>query len=196
MSCAIVWQNHGHIYYGQTREEHIMTIPPIRVCTDQSAFCRHPNVGYKTFRRDSIDVVWTAGERPPYRVMYRRMAKQYGPVGVDDRRTNEELPRTFNLMSNYPNPFLSGAKSFALGGGNPGTVIEYHLPRAAEVKVSIFNVQGQKVITLVRGYREAGYHKIIWKGTDEFGHPAAIGVYFYQLQTVDFVAARKMLLIR
>jgi hypothetical protein len=54
VSCAIVWQNDSHIYYGQTRDEHIMTNPSLRVCTDAEARCMNLNVCYKAFRRDSI----------------------------------------------------------------------------------------------------------------------------------------------
>ena len=90
----------------------------------------------------------------------------------------------FQLEQNYPNPF------------NPETVIEYQLPRASEVEISIFSLKGQKVATLLQEYRTAGSYKIIWNGKDEFGRPVASGVYLYQLKTGKFVALKKMLLLR
>jgi hypothetical protein len=102
------------------------------------------------------------------------------------------IPSTFSLSQNYPNPF------------NPETVIEYQLPKASEVEISIFNLQGQKVTTLVRGHQTAGAHKIIWNGTDESGRRVASGIYLYQLKVVDpasggtgnFVMVKKMLVVR
>jgi polyhydroxybutyrate depolymerase len=91
---------------------------------------------------------------------------------------------TFHLSQNYPNPF------------NPETVIEYQLPRAADVEISIFNLQGQKIATLVQDYRTAGSHKIIWDGKDKSGQQVASGVYLYQLKTGKFMEMKKMMLLR
>ncbi|MCG3118262.1 MAG: hypothetical protein ALAOOOJD_00430 [bacterium] len=191
MSCAMVWQNEGHIFYGQTRDEHLMTIPPLRVCSDQSAFCRHPNVGYKTFRRDSIDVVWTAGEQPPYQVMYRRLAKQYGPVAIEDKRNQAALPKDFDLSPNYPNPVWSGAAFLAQGGGNPTTFIVYSLPQPSHVELKVYDVLGHEVRMLVNDQKPAGRHRVQFNGE---GLPA--GLYFYRLRAGEFVTTRKMLIVR
>lgn len=191
MSCAMVWQNEGHIFYGQTRDEHLVTIPPLRVCSDQNAFCRHPNVGYKTFRRDSIDVVWTAGERPPYRVMYRRMAKQYGPVAVQDERQQADLPKEFELSPNYPNPVWSRAASLAPSGGNPTTFLVYSLPQPSHVELKVYDVLGHEVRILVNEQKPAGVFRVPFDGR---GLPA--GLYFYRLRAGEFVATRKMLIVR
>jgi hypothetical protein len=114
------------------------------------------------------------------------------PLEVEE--SDGSLPADFELAQNYPNPFLSEAKLRSTG--NPATVIEYQLLRPAEVEISIFNLQGQKVVTLVRGYQIAGSHKIIWKGTDESGRNVASGVYLYQLKAGNFVQVKKMLVVR
>jgi hypothetical protein len=122
------------------------------------------------------------------------------PLEVE--KSNRSLPADFELAQNYPNSFLSEAKF--LSAGNPETVIKYQLPRTSEVEISIFNLQGQKVATLVRSHQTAGSHKIIWDGKDESGRRLASGVYLYQLKVVapasggagKFVAARKMLVLR
>ena len=93
-------------------------------------------------------------------------------------------PQGFHLWQNYPNPF------------NPETMIWYQLPHAAEVEISILNLQGQKVATLMKDYRKAGFHKTIWNGTDKSGKPVASGVYFYQLKAGDSVEIKKMMLLR
>jgi hypothetical protein len=69
----------------------------------------------------------------------------------------------------YPNPF------------NPTTTISYSIPAAAAVELSIYNVKGQKVVTLVNQHQEAGAYSAQWNGTDEQNNSVASGVYFYKL---------------
>ncbi|RPI00191.1 MAG: T9SS C-terminal target domain-containing protein [Calditrichaeota bacterium] len=78
-SCAVVWQNGGRIEYGQTYREKMTTKPFIHV-SGSSAPCFHPSVCYKSFRPDSFDVVWSEGQNGSFRIMYRRMAKEYDPT--------------------------------------------------------------------------------------------------------------------
>jgi tetratricopeptide (TPR) repeat protein len=80
---------------------------------------------------------------------------------------NPSVP--FKLHSAYPNPF------------NPTTTISYSIPAAAAVELSIYNVKGQKVVTLVNQHQEAGEYSAQWNGTDEQNNPVASGVYFYKL---------------
>ncbi|NIW45714.1 MAG: hypothetical protein GWN30_13475, partial [Gammaproteobacteria bacterium] len=73
------------------------------------------------------------------------------------------IPEHYALKQNHPNPF------------NPSTTIEYQLPRAAEVKLAIYNVLGQKVRTLVNGKLAPGYHSVVWDGRDDRGVVASSG---------------------
>ena len=106
------------------------------------------------------------------------------PQGVDGSRPSGELPTSYGLSQNYPNPF------------NPSTTFEYALPTASHVELSIFNVLGQRVITLVDGRQEAGYHYPTWNGTSESGSEVASGIYFYRLTAGDFVTTKKMMLLK
>ncbi|MBN1349288.1 T9SS type A sorting domain-containing protein [candidate division KSB1 bacterium] len=81
-----------------------------------------------------------------------------------------EIPTEFRLLQNYPNPF------------NPETTIEYHLPYAAGVALTIFDLHGQVVRHLASGSKPAGRYSIGWNGRDEFDHLVASGMYFYRLQ--------------
>ncbi len=92
-------------------------------------------------------------------------------------------PISFELHQNYPNPF------------NPGTVISYQLPRSAGVQLVIYNSIGQRVRTLVEGYRELGAHSTLWDGRDDDGRALASGVYVYRLTAGAFSQARKMVLL-
>jgi hypothetical protein len=108
-------------------------------------------------------------------------------TSVDDEPTRREpgvLPVTFELEQNYPNPF------------NPETAIRYHLPKDAVVTLEVYNVIGQKVRTLVQGFRPAGTHKVVWDGLNDLGESMTTGIYFYKLRAGDVVLTKKMALVR
>lgn len=90
-----------------------------------------------------------------------------------------EVPKSFSLEQNYPNPF------------NPATTIEFSLFRSGYVTLKVFNLLGEEVATLVQGELNVGKYKTQW---NSMGFPT--GVYFYRLQTADFVETRKLLLLR
>ncbi len=97
---------------------------------------------------------------------------------------NDITPVEFRLRQNYPNPF------------NPNTVISYNLADNSPVELTIYNVLGNKIKTLVAGYQPAGQHRIQWNATDEQGNKVASGIYFYQLSTPAFMKIKKMTLLR
>ena len=94
------------------------------------------------------------------------------------------LPKTYSLFQNYPNPF------------NPETQISYDLPNDSWVKLSIYNIRGQKVRTLVDGFEAAGHKRIKWDGTDEEGKKVGSGLYFYRIQAGEFTDTKKMILMK
>ena len=87
-------------------------------------------------------------------------------------------------IENYPNPF------------NPFTTIKYQLPNPSEVTLTVYNVIGQVIRTLVDEKQMAGYYSIQWDGKDETGQTVASGVYLYCLKTKDFVKSLKTILLR
>jgi len=94
------------------------------------------------------------------------------------------IPKTFSLGQNVPNPF------------NPSTVIDFTVPSTSQINLSIYNVLGQKVVTLVNEVKEAGTYKIKWNGNDEKGASVASGVYFYKMDAGNFTKVREMNLIK
>jgi hypothetical protein len=109
---------------------------------------------------------------------------QHDPLGLQNH--GETVPLVFGLNQNYPNPF------------NPTTIISYQLPVTSEVNLSIYNLLGQKVVTLVNEQKQAGSHQVDW---DASGF--ASGVYYYRIEVVDparrtgeFIEVKKMVLIR
>jgi hypothetical protein len=107
--------------------------------------------------------------------------------------TAHEVPATFALAQNYPNPFsANGYGTF----GNPETEIRFALPQASRVSVKILNLLGEEVRKLMDEPREAGYHAVRWDGKDKNGNAVASGVYLYQLQAGSFSQVKKMSLLR
>ncbi len=101
----------------------------------------------------------------------------------------KEEVETSALMQNYPNPF------------NPETWIPFALKNDGEVKISIYDSVGRLVRELNIGHKKAGIYATpdkaaYWDGKDQFGVPAASGVYFYRIQTGDFSAIRKMIVMK
>jgi hypothetical protein len=87
-------------------------------------------------------------------------------------------------LQNHPNPF------------NPETEISYTLPAAGKVRLTVYNMLGQKVKTLVDEYQAAGHKTITWDGADEGGNKAASGVYFYRVKAGEFEDTKKMILMK
>ncbi|MDH3890125.1 MAG: right-handed parallel beta-helix repeat-containing protein [candidate division Zixibacteria bacterium] len=94
------------------------------------------------------------------------------------------LPMRFELYPNYPNPF------------NPSTTIRFDLPKTTDVHLVVYNLLGQKVITLKDGVMPAGWHSVVWNGRSGGGKPVASGVYFYRIETDFDVSSKKMMLIK
>lgn len=92
--------------------------------------------------------------------------------------------KSYELYQNYPNPF------------NPVTNIEYNLPKNEHVQLEIFNVNGEKVITLVNAIQQSGNYNIQWNGINSDGNMVSSGLYFYRLKTNDYVKTNKMILMR
>jgi Secretion system C-terminal sorting domain len=98
-------------------------------------------------------------------------------TGVDD--DGIALPKSFSLSQNYPNPF------------NPTTNIKYALAEKSHVELSIYNVLGQKISTLVNAEQTAGEYSAPWDASQ-----VASGVYFYRLETEKFTSTKKMMLVK
>ena len=94
-------------------------------------------------------------------------------------------PDAFALANNYPNPF------------NPATTIKYALPQAADVELTVYNVVGQPVRTLVAEHQNAGRYVVEWDATNDSGHSLSSGMYFYRLEAGgEFLETKKMLLLK
>ena len=97
----------------------------------------------------------------------------------------EEIPAlTTRLSDNYPNPF------------NPVTVIEYSIAKDAHVNLSIYNVKGLLVCTLVDEFQKANHYKLMWNGKNNRGSNVASGVYFLRMNTALYTMTKKLVILR
>ncbi len=105
------------------------------------------------------------------------------PTEIEEE-SGPELPNDFSLSQNYPNPF------------NPATMIEYTVPVQSYVTLIVYNILGQEINVLVARETGPGRYQSIWDGTDTRGQLVSGGIYFYRLQSDNYVATRKMVLLK
>jgi hypothetical protein len=109
--------------------------------------------------------------------------KEGSLVNVDDK-PELSTPNGYKLSQNYPNPF------------NPSTRISYYLPEKGKVKLTVYNILGKEVKTLVNKVKQKGKYTVTWDGTNSKGNKVSAGVYLYQLRSKDFIRAKKMILVK
>ncbi len=103
---------------------------------------------------------------------------------TDIKNDLNSIPATYTLSQNYPNPF------------NPTTIIRYGIPQNADVTLSIYNMLGQKIKTLVSEQKNAGTYSVQWNGDNEFGQKVSSGAYIYRINAGNFVKAMKLILMK
>ena len=133
------------------------------------------------------NVVFRIGVQSQYGAYYLddiKFADSTGYVtGMQSGRLN--IPKDFSLSQNYPNPF------------NPSTTIRYALPSEAKVKLSVYNLLGQLVTTLVNNTEQIGYHEVTFNAAN-----LASGIYFYTIDVKstdgkrNFQSAKKLILMK
>ena len=93
-------------------------------------------------------------------------------------------PRTFKLIQNYPNPF------------NPVTSIPYDIPNDGLVNITIYDMMGRVVKTLVNGSQTAGFKSVQWNATNDRNEPISAGLYLYAIKAGEFRQTKKMVLLK
>ncbi|MCB5286232.1 MAG: C25 family cysteine peptidase [Candidatus Cloacimonetes bacterium] len=93
-------------------------------------------------------------------------------------------PAVTALKGNFPNPF------------NPSTSIRFSLKDASPVLINIYNLKGQLVKSLLKSELSSGNHQITWNGKDDRGAPVASGIYLYRMESNNFKATNKMMLMK
>ena len=117
----------------------------------------------------------------------RQFTVFFGPKSWVDKEVNElikTIPTEYHLSQNYPNPF------------NPVTTINYQIPTDQKVRLSIYNILGLEVKTLINGEQYAGYYTIRWDGSSNSSTRVSSGTYLYVIQTAHYRHVKKMVLLK
>mgnify|MGYP001294777146 CR=1 FL=1 len=122
------------------------------------------------------------GEQNTALVSYQETA--YRPIELETDEQFSPVVPDIKLYQNYPNPF------------NPKTTIHFSLGRDAKIKLDIYNIKGQKVISLLNSELQSGEHFVSWSGENAFGQKSGSGIYFFVLRSGDRHIVRKMLLLK
>ncbi len=121
----------------------------------------------------------------PFNSYYELMPRFYTDfmwiVGVDQ---DVAVPENYSLSQNYPNPF------------NPSTMISFNLKEKTHVNLSVYNIMGEKVTSLVNQELQPGQHNVEWNGDNAAGDKVSSGVYFYKLETKDYSDTKRMVLLK
>ncbi|MEC9274658.1 MAG: T9SS type A sorting domain-containing protein, partial [Candidatus Neomarinimicrobiota bacterium] len=95
-----------------------------------------------------------------------------------------QIPTIFFVYQNYPNPF------------NPITTLRYDLPENGLVNITIYDMLGRKIRTLINEQQDPGYKSLIWNATNDYGKPVSAGIYLYQIQAGEYISTKKMVLLK
>ena len=104
-------------------------------------------------------------------------------ISASTLSNEDEITRVFTLYQNHPNPF------------NPSTNIGYQLAKNSHVKITIYNTMGKLVKILVDDFQSSGFRTIKWNGKNSNNDNVSSGIYFYSIQSGEFQATRKMILL-
>ncbi|MBD3287497.1 T9SS type A sorting domain-containing protein [candidate division KSB1 bacterium] len=171
------------LYTGETMQIRYTQVPNSWQCQDNPYV--HFGIGMET-SIDSVVIHWSLGLKE---VITDVAINQYhkireGDVSSSVRAENQVTPEAYRLEQNYPNPF------------NGSTQIRYHLKSSGKANLSIYNLRGELVRTLVERSMTAGEYTVDWDGRSDFGANVSSGVYVYTLKTTGHIESKKMLYLR
>jgi len=125
------------------------------------------------------------GRYPDSSATWQLMNPTPGATNTQELSLNDNIviPSQYTLHQNYPNPF------------NPVTTLRYDLPENSFVNITIYDMLGKEVKTLINQTQDAGYRSVIWNATNNYGKPVSAGIYLYQIQADEYMQTKKMVLL-
>jgi hypothetical protein len=132
-----------------------------------------------------LDVVWTNGNSTPFHVANSNIdLGRCGLNGTQSAQVRDHLPSVFSLSEPFPSPF------------NERVLIRYEVPCSARVTLKVYDVAGRLVHTLADRTEKRGRYSVEWNGSDDLARQVPAGVYFARMESADFSATMKMVLLR
>lgn len=150
---------------------------PLTIRLETATQVEQKRYAVEAIRDDNVLMSRTLYENNPVRIFDNNI--DYLKLSEASSSADSEIPREFHLEQNYPNPF------------NPSTTIKFGLPKATNVKITVYDILGRRVRTLANGHKKAGWHTIKFNG-----NRMASGVYFYRLKTSAWTKTRRFLLVK
>jgi hypothetical protein len=144
---------------------------------------------------EDTSMVITLGDNSQYYWLVEAMDSDGFIVGSNNNASNvivvgtlaidgDLIPVEFALRQNYPNPF------------NPITTLRYDLPEQTHVNITVYDMLGRKVRTILNQQQDPGYKSLIWNATNDYGKPVSAGIYLYQIQAGEYMQTKKMVLLK
>lgn len=121
---------------------------------------------------------------PAVKAKFLEFVENFRSVVEEEESGEMSIPKVFAMFPNYPNPF------------NAQTVISYSLPSSSWVRLTVWNPVGQPVMMLVNAHQQAGHYTVTWDGRDSKGCEIASSTYFIRLEADNFIASRRLTLVR
>ena len=139
---------------------------PILLWADSSLFC-----------------FWSDGRSGDFQIYFSEATFDTITVHIDFKEPSI-IYDDFYLYPTYPNPF------------NPVTTLRYSLPEDELVNITIYDMMGRQISTLVSGQQSAGYKSVRWNATNDKGAPVSAGLYLYTIQAGEYIQTKKMVLLK
>ena len=183
----IAWIEHGlgnpDIFYGVMEIGNDELVNIRRVNQDSTSGEVTQKDPTLLWANNSLFCFWSDGRSGLYQVYLSKATLDTQTVNIGYANSGI-LPDSISLYSAYPNPF------------NPTTTLRYDLPEDAQVNITIYDMMGRQVSTLVSSQQSAGYKSVQWNANNSAGQPVSAGVYLYQIRAGEFVQTRKMVLLK
>ena len=174
---AIDIDANDHLVYTVSVSENEDLSQPILIVQDlDNTSCQWDNIASNTYYW-SVEVMDLEGEKAYSPTQNFQVDYVMAIDGAD-------IPEVFALHQNYPNPF------------NPTTTLKYDLPEDAMVNITIYDMMGRVVKTMVNSQQNAGFKSVRWNATNDKGAPVSAGLYLYTIQAGEFRQTKKMVLLK
>jgi len=188
-SCSVTG---GYVYRGNRRPELLGAYIYADYCSGKIWMLRYngTSITSDSLLIDSPYFIATFGidqSNELYILSYSASSKIYrfnknSSVGISNNES--EIPEVFKLGQNYPNPF------------NPETIIKYSVAERTKISLSVYDITGKKVASLVNTVQLPGNYSVYWNAKDNSGKTLPSGIYFYRLVTDKFSDTKRMVLVK
>ena len=163
-----------------------MYLPPVGQLgvsvTDSSVTPLQAQAAYNYFFVEEDRSLGIHNPQYAYSVLAATLQRLNPTTGI--KLIDNTVPQVYSLAQNYPNPF------------NPTTTINYTIPKEGNVKIEVYDITGKLVTTLVNSSMSSGKYSVTWDGRNSSGQNVGSGIYLYRIQASDFVAVKKMVMLK